>query len=85
MGSVLQNFKSLYFQDDTISSDIKAVSSSRTSHLRTLLFEDCMIAEEQKQKKCDKARDVYKCLLEKFKPNKVFRDAFKRAEKRSEQ
>nr|AFY26960.1 Cul o 2 allergen [Culicoides obsoletus] len=73
--------------DKEINSDIKASKESpeaRSSHLRTLLFEDCNIRENNKKDKCKKARDVYKCLVEKFEPRSTFQKAFERAEKRSE-
>lgn len=71
--------------DNEINSDIQAVKeSTKTSHLRTLLFEDCNIREDNKKDKCKKARDVYGCLVAKFEPKNVFQKAFERADKRSE-
>ncbi|XP_063702136.1 uncharacterized protein LOC134832151 [Culicoides brevitarsis] len=71
--------------DDQINSDLDPYDNDFTTHLRTLLFEDCEIWEDGKRDKCKKANEVYKCLAEGYKPLDVLKKAFERAKKRSEQ
>nr|ACM40882.1 D7-related salivary protein [Culicoides nubeculosus] len=76
-----------YILDAQIDRDIGAAKEflQQTPHLRTLLFEDCNIDERSLKNKCQKAIELYKCLLKKFKPEETFRRAFKFADKQSEE